>query len=290
MYMIKTWFSPNYYANNGSMSKLPAIAESIKNKGFAELVAPTANISETYKKLAKLHDADYVRAVMDGAGRLAASNELEWSTDLRDGVILMNAGMLEAAQDALARETITANLAQGFHHALPERGMGFCTFNGLALVAAQMPDKRIFVLDADEHQGNGTKAFVKRLPNLWNYTIYGTYFGGDGKVARNWDRKVGNWAQHQAALAEAFTRILDVNPDIILYQAGVDCFEKEISGVMLTEEQLRERDYNVFDFAHRMGYPLTFVAAGGYTPDRIRLHTNTWDMAKQVLDDEIIVF
>ncbi len=60
-----------------------------------------------------------------------------------------------AAEMAL-QKGIAANVAQGFHHAVYEYGGSFCTFNGLAFVAQQNPNKKIFVLDCDQHGGNGT--------------------------------------------------------------------------------------------------------------------------------------
>jgi acetoin utilization deacetylase AcuC-like enzyme len=54
----------------------------------------------------------------------------------------VQAGQLLGAEIAL-KEGIAANIAQGFHHASYESGAAYCTFNGLALVAKQNPEKRI---------------------------------------------------------------------------------------------------------------------------------------------------
>ena len=105
-----------------------------------------------------------------------------WSPTIRDGVLAMQAGQLHAAQRALAGAPIFpkigANIAQGFHHAWPLRGKGYCTFNGLALIALAHPTKSIVVLDVDEHEGDGTSVFATTLPNLFNATVFGTPMGG----------------------------------------------------------------------------------------------------------------
>lgn len=47
------------------------------------------------------------------------------------------------------------------HHAEPERAMGFCIFNNIAVAARDAIDKgleRIAILDYDAHHGNGTQA------------------------------------------------------------------------------------------------------------------------------------
>ena len=65
----------------------------------------------------------------------------------------------------------------GFHHAHPDTGGGFCVFNGLALVAHARPTLKVAVLDCDEHGGDGTEAFAKRLINLHTFSVFGSRFG-----------------------------------------------------------------------------------------------------------------
>jgi acetoin utilization deacetylase AcuC-like enzyme len=89
-----------------------------------------------------------------------------WSEAIRDGVLAMQAGQLHGAALAFAGAPVVGNVAQGFHHARPHIGNGFCTFNGLALIAEAYPERTIGVLDVDEHEGDGTSVFSMGLPNL----------------------------------------------------------------------------------------------------------------------------
>ncbi|MBD3884160.1 histone deacetylase [Phormidium tenue FACHB-886] len=56
------------------------------------------------------------------------------------------------------------------HHALPERGMGFCIFANAAIAAGyalQQPGvERVAILDWDVHHGNGTQAIVESNPAI----------------------------------------------------------------------------------------------------------------------------
>ena len=51
------------------------------------------------------------------------------------------------------------------HHATPDRGMGFCLFNNVAIAAryaqAELGYERVAIVDFDVHHGNGTDAIFR---------------------------------------------------------------------------------------------------------------------------------
>lgn len=293
--MITTFYAPQYGVNtNLSMRKLPLVAEEIETKGLAVLRSPQG-VENIEAKLKKIHNAEYVNAVMDGIGKLSEASGFEWSPKVRDSILYNNAGLLEAVENVLETETyghrlsIGSSVSNGFHHAMPKKGEAFCTFNGLALVASELTDKKIFVLDADTHQGNGTKEFTKTLKNLYNFSIFSIWFDDKNTVERNWDRQVFDWEGVEAGLCEAFTTISEVNPSVIIYQAGMDAWENDCLGCgYLTEAELLERDRMVFEFAKEIGIPIVFVLAGGYNDEEtIRLHVNTYEIANEVFFGEL---
>lgn len=283
---IDTFYSSRYAANTHllSMRKLPLIAAKADELGLVNLIEPK-DVLGVSNRLKRLHNPDYVNAFLSGEGKLAESNEVNWTEEVRDGVLESVAGTLEAAQLVMnssegAGQRVAASISQGFHHAEYESGGGYCTFNALALVAQELPDKKVFVLDCDEHQGNGTKDFTKRLPNLYNFSIYGSHMNQDELLPRAWDRHVVGWEQYEAALAEAFTTVLEVSPDLILYQAGMDCVVNDgMSRAKLSNDEVRERDKQVFSFCRDMNIPVVFVMAGGYGDDAIENHVSTFRTA-----------
>jgi acetoin utilization deacetylase AcuC-like enzyme len=263
------------------MRKLPLIAAQASKEGLVNLIEPKTAYRGR-NRLESLHNPAYVDAFISGKGKLAESNELKWSESVRDGVLESVAGTLEGAERLAAEPAlgVVASISQGFHHAFYDSGSGYCTFNALALVAQELPDKKVFVLDCDEHQGNGTKDFTKRLPNLYNFSIYGSHMNQDELLPRAWDRHVVGWEQYEAALAEAFTTVLEVSPDLILYQAGMDCVVNDgMSRAKLSNDEVRERDKQVFSFCRDMNIPVVFVMAGGYGGDAIENHVSTFRTA-----------
>lgn len=284
--MLKVCYSPKYYAvtHTNSMEKLSGIAEVLAQSDYAELVDPDLIDPDI---LRQVHDPDYVDAFLKGEQPLASFQGFKWTRRLRNAVLAVQAGQLMAAKLAW-KEGIAANIAQGFHHAMYEYGGAYCTFNGLALVAQQHPDKKIFVLDCDQHGGNGTAEFTRRLPNLFNFSICGLQFGCasyERSVLRLIDRKEGTFEQYMLAVKEGFQQALDWQADLIIYQAGMDCHQKDRFGsAWLDTDMIFERDQVVFQLAKQHQVPLVFVLAGGYQPlsDLIPLHINTFKAAAGV--------
>ena len=55
------------------------------------------------------------------------------------------------------------------HHATPDRAMGFCLFNNIAIAAARLLEQgyeRVAILDWDVHHGNGTQAAFYAEPRV----------------------------------------------------------------------------------------------------------------------------
>jgi acetoin utilization deacetylase AcuC-like enzyme len=289
--MLNVCYSAQYFAftHTNSMEKLTAIADALHERPYIRFQAPEPLDIEVLKQL---HDPDYVDAFMTGTPEKMAtlSGFKPWNMQLRNAVLSINAGQILAAE--LAWEYgIAANIAQGFHHAIYEYGGSFCTFNGLALVAQQFPNKRIFILDCDQHGGNGTAEFTRRLSNLYNFSIYGLAFGCptyEFSETRHIHKDKGNFAQYTLAIHEGFKKAIEWGADLIIYQAGMDCHQADPFGSSwFNTELIHKRDEMVFSLAKRHQIPLMFVLAGGYQnmSDLIDLHVATFDIAHEIYQE-----
>ncbi len=286
--MLQVCYSPQYFArtHTNSMEKLTAVAEALKPLGITKFHAPDPLSTDILKQL---HAPEYVDAFHTGTPEKMATFQgfKPWNTQLRDAVYQINAGQILAAELAWKHQ-ISANIAQGFHHAIYDFGSSFCTFNGLALIAQKFPNKRIFVLDCDQHGGNGTAEFTKRYDNLFNYSIYGLAFGCptyERSETCHVHKHNGNFSQYILAIHQAFKRAIEWNADLIIYQAGMDCHQDDPCGSSwFTTELIEKRDEMIFRLAKKHQIPLMFVLAGGYQalPELVQLHLSTFKTAHQI--------
>ena len=62
------------------------------------------------------------------------------------------------------------------HHATPEKGMGFCLFNNVAIAAKYIQSRynldRIVIIDWDVHHGNGTQDAFYDDPSVMYFSMH----------------------------------------------------------------------------------------------------------------------
>lgn len=269
--MIDCFFAPGY---------LP-LEPSITRKHFerlavlVELLAHDPDLAirwhqpemASVEELLALHHADYVHAMLEGQMPLSAAAHLPWSPSLVDACRLMLGGQRAAAQIAMDKG-FAINLALGFHHAHPARGGGFCVFNGLAHVAQCFPERRIVVLDCDEHGGDGTAVFAERLPNFHAISVFGSRFGLLPH-ARSHVLQVPRGENAGRAMLEAIAQALDIihslSPDLVLFQAGADMHVDDSKSTLhIDGETIELRDHQVLQALHVMQIPTLCSLGGSY--------------------------
>ncbi len=249
------------------------------------------------ESLRQVHTDRYLKALFTGEPlSLATSQGLPfWNERMAKGWLLNIGGFYAAAQTAFEKKTITANLGHGYHHATHNRGAGFCTINGLAVVAKKLiregKVRQVMIIDLDHHEGDGTGTCVIGISSIWNVTIFGANMGGPPPTENHHPFEIEHrvWAEGRKRdihyLAAISSILLDLikkqNPDLILYQAGMDPFD----GAGISAQALAIRDAYVFALSRTLLKPVVWVLAGGYADidTLVQLHTTTLKVANEVL-------
>jgi len=204
---------------------------------------------------------------------------LPWSEDLKNRTLIAPNGTLLAASIAL-KYGIACHLAGGTHHAHYDFGSGFCVFNDLVVAAktviARGDAKRVLIFDCDVHQGDGTASLCTGIDNIFTCSIHCEKNFPYRKVASDIDiglEKHTNDHAYLNSIKNALTEsIKKANPDLILYDAGVDIFTKDPLGLLnISENGIRERDFLILSQAKQQNIPIATVIGGGYDTDELAL-------------------
>ncbi len=227
--------------------------------------------------LQRAHDRGYVDAFCEGTVDASTLRRigLPWSTGLVRRTCTAVGGTIRTAELALTHG-VACNTAGGTHHAHADGGLGFCIFNDLAVAARSLRDRgdvhRVCIVDLDVHQGDGTAAILADDPTVFTLSIHCEANFPARKPASDWDvglpPGLGD-AAYLSTVAETVPSTLDrVEPDLVLYDAGVDPHAADRLGKLaLSDEGLLERDRLVLTACVARGIPVAAVIGGGYSDD-----------------------
>jgi acetoin utilization deacetylase AcuC-like enzyme len=254
----------------------------------AETSLPGVRVSEATPasdgELALAHDPAWIEAVASGTTTAAQQREIgfPWSERMVERARRSVGATILAARTALfLREGVAANLAGGTHHAYAHKGSGYCVFNDVAVAARLMQAEwhrlhrqllRVFVIDLDVHQGNGTAAIFRDDPTVFTLSLHGEKNFPFRKEPSDLDVDLPDGCTDEpylreldAALLTAWQRQSDAMPGLAFYLAGADPHENDRLGrLKLTAAGLAERDRRVFAALRERGIPVAVSMAGGY--------------------------
>lgn len=247
-----------FYRPEQSVELLDSYSPSAgKPAAFVERINRTPNDFEpiTIEDLLLVHDEAYVRGVFDGTRLNGFENR---DPRVAQACLYTIGSLLAAARAAIDFPcTPVCSPSSGFHHAGFNEGGGYCTFNGLMVVAAKLlqedPSARIAILDCDVHYGDGIDDILKHRPQMIESVLHLSA----GKQV-NQDRGARAFLQW---LDRAIEAINQWQPTVVLYQAGADMHVDDPLGGVLSSSEMRHRDLAVFE---RVAAPIAWNLAGGY--------------------------
>lgn len=260
------------------MRKYEAVRAALRARGLLREGGWIEPAPASAAHLARVHAPDYVSRVF--ALSLSEEEQRRIGLPRRPEAVrrarLSSGGTLIAAIEALRSGALALHTAGGSHHAGPEGGAGFSTFNDVAAAAQAMLDKghvaRVLIVDCDVHQGDGTARIFAETAAVFTLSVHAARNYPFNKAASDLDIALPDATEdtaYLAALSDGLERALSAGPfDLAFYNAGVDVHRDDRLGrLALTDGGLRARDSLVLRRLRTAGIPTAAVMGGGYGED-----------------------
>jgi len=272
--------------------RLAASLAGISGAGLLDAVEFREPRLATVAELERVHAPSYVaqlaRFCERGGGDLDPDTFAapgSWSTALRA------AGAVLDAVDALKAGSCDVAFAAGRppgHHAVPDRAMGFCLVNNVAVAAATLAadGQRVAVVDWDVHHGNGTQDIFYDDPNVLyvsahEYPLYPGSGRADETGGPNAPMSNLNLPFPAGTRGDVYRRAVDeviapvverFAPDWLFISAGFDAHRNDpLAGLELTSADYADLAIRLQQLAPARR--TVVVLEGGYDFDALSLST-----------------
>ena len=222
------------------------------------------------------HDPYYVDNFLNGK---LSDKEIKrigltpWTPKLIPRTLRLMGGAIAALNHVVENGGIAGNMAGGTHHAHYDFGSGYCIFNDLAvcaLLALQEHNyERVAILDLDVHQGDGTATILQNIDGALTISLHCQENFPFRKAVSDHDLELeANSSDEQflQKVNQAIDIAIKFNPQLLLYQAGVDGLATDALGKLnITREGMNERNKLVFEMAVKHSIPTVVFMGGGYS-------------------------
>ncbi len=237
--------------------RLTAIDAVLTSTRVKEQLVPVAARAATIGEIAAVHTREYIaglkREIDGGGGWLDPDTYV--SAGSWDAALYAAGGLMNAVDAVMGKkvDNAFALVRPPGHHARPDRQMGFCLFNNVAVAArfalGNYDIKRVMIIDYDVHHGNGTQeAFYSDSQVLYFSTHEFPWYPFTGSADETGARAGEGYNVNVPMEADSGDReylrvfnevlrpvALRYQPDLILVSAGYDAhWQDTISNINLT--------------------------------------------------------
>ena len=196
-----------------------------------------------------------------------------WTPDIIPRTLFLMGGAIAALEHVMENGGIAGNMAGGTHHAHYDFGSGYCIFNDLAVCSLLALSKyhltKVAVIDFDVHQGDGTATILQDFEEVLTISVHCQKNFPFRKSKSDYDLDLPANAGDEEILSMV-TKALDItkefNPELILFQAGVDGLATDALGKLnISRQGMSKRNEMVFDLAVKHSIPTVVFMGGGYS-------------------------
>jgi acetoin utilization deacetylase AcuC-like enzyme len=272
------WLEPAAPFESGETKR--RLRNLVEVSGLLAQLEPLAPRAASDEEILRVHTREYyehLRAI-DAAGGDAGEE-----TPMRAGSLeiarLAAGGAIVAVEAVLDGrvENAYALVRPPGHHALPDRAMGFCLLNNVAVAAraaqAGHGCDRVAIVDWDVHHGNGTEAVFRDDATVLTISLHqdGWYPVGSGGVEDNNEANINvplPAGSGLGAYLDALERVVipaleRFAPDLVLVACGLDAGVMDPLGrQLLTSDGFRTLTQRLLDAVPRV----VCIHEGGYSP------------------------
>ena len=268
----------------------------------SKIIWPNFKVA-TFDELNLVHTNEYIELVDHQVSQLKnnraylSTGDTPISKHSNDVAKLAVGAGLEAVDLIMAGEISSAFalVRPPGHHATASRGMGFCIYNNIAIVARYLQKKydlkRILIVDFDVHHGNGTQDIFYEDDSVFYFSIHQhPFYPGTGRpdetgtgkgkgYTLNIDLPAGSGDDDLIkGLRDQLKPAMDqFKPDFVIVSAGFDAYEGDILGELsYTSNGYKKAAMILNDITKQYSNGrIIYMLEGGYTPENIKNATTS---------------
>ena len=270
-------------------ARVDAVTQSLEEAELLPKLGRIASRAALDDELLLCHTPEYVKLVkreIAAGARMLSTGDTAVSEKSLEVALQAAGGLLNAVDAVVGRKAKNAFcvVRPPGHHATPDRGMGFCIFNNIAIAARYAQKKhgigKVLIADWDVHHGNGTQDTFYRDGSVFFFSTHQSpWYPGTGKTWETGEGAgrgttlnapfpagagrveiVGTFRDKLVKLANEF------KPDLVMISAGFDSRIGDPLGKFTLDDQdfADLTDIMLEIAARHAGGRLVSVLEGGY--------------------------